>query len=145
MAEDRVSTQLRMFVSERAQFCCEYCWSQESFATQSFSIEHIVPKARGGLTDSSNLAFACQGCNGHKSAKLLGVDPIGGDLVRLFNPRSDVWQEHFLWNEDYSEIVGLTAVGRTTIFELRLNRSNLVNLRQALYTVGKHPPDSLQP
>lgn len=48
MPEERVTAEQRAAVITRAQGYCEYCWSQAEFATQSFSIEHIVPRKQGG-------------------------------------------------------------------------------------------------
>ncbi|MFP4009276.1 MAG: HNH endonuclease [Spirulinaceae cyanobacterium] len=135
------SSSLKQTVRERAQGCCEYCWSQEKFATQSFSIEHIYPLSKGGQTSLENLALACQGCNNYKYNKTQGKDPVNQELVSLYHPRQQQWQEHFAWNEDYTLIVGLSPTGRTTVTELRLNRAGLVNLRQILYTMGEHPPN----
>jgi hypothetical protein len=42
--------------------------------------------------------------------------------VRLFNPRTDAWSEHFAWTGGFTEIVGTTPVGRATVWRLRLNR-----------------------
>jgi 5-methylcytosine-specific restriction endonuclease McrA len=61
MPEERVTHEQRAAVSERARGCCEYCRSQELFATQAFFVEHIVPRSKGGETDVVNLALACQG------------------------------------------------------------------------------------
>jgi len=38
-------------------------------------------------------------------------------------------------------IIGVTPTGRATVAALRLNRPGLVNMRQVLYGIGKHPPD----
>ncbi len=57
-------------VAERAGWCCEYCRSQARFCPDPFVVEHVVPRSRGGSDDLSNLAFACQGCNGHKYTSL---------------------------------------------------------------------------
>jgi hypothetical protein len=143
MASQRITAKIRKAVSKRAHFCCEYCWSQESFATQSFSIEHILAIYHGGDNDLNNLALACQGCNGHKSIKRQGLDPATGETARLFHPRQDRWQEHFTWNDDFSIMIGLTDIGRATIAEFRINRQGLVNLRQALYFLGNHPPKAM--
>jgi 5-methylcytosine-specific restriction endonuclease McrA len=35
-------------VIRRAHGCCEYCLSQELYSPDSFSVEHIVPLAKGG-------------------------------------------------------------------------------------------------
>jgi HNH endonuclease len=130
----------REAVRLRARGICEYCRSQERFATQTFGIEHIVPVQAGGSHDMDNLALACQGCNNHKYTKRVAIDPVTGELVSLFHPRRDRWRDHFIWTHDYTRILGLTPTGRATVEALRLNRNGLVNLRHALFWCGEHPP-----
>ena len=139
MAE-RVTAEQRRRTAERAQGYCEYCRSQTRFATQPFSVEHIIPRSRGGETVLENLAFACQGCNNYKYTKTKARDPVSASIVRLYNPRQQKWRDHFMWNADYTLIIGLTAIGRATVEALRLNREELVNLRRVLYAMGEHPP-----
>lgn len=117
-----------------------YCRSQAKFATQSFSVEHIIPRYRNGETILENLALSCQGCNNHKHTKTEALDPITKQIVPLFHPRQQLWQDHFAWNEDYTQILGLTPTGRATIKELHLNRPGLVNLRRVTFASGEHPP-----
>jgi 5-methylcytosine-specific restriction endonuclease McrA len=87
-----ITISLKKTIVERANGCCEYCRSQERFATQSFSVEHICPQGRGGKTTLDNLALACQGCNNHKYTKTEAYDPETGEVVPLFHPR----QQQFL-------------------------------------------------
>ena len=140
MNEKRVTTKQRKAVAKRAKGCCEYCLSQVRFATESFSVEHIKPRSRGGKTSLANLALACFGCNGHKHAKIEALDPISGKIIPLYHPRKQKWPDHFCWNDDFSFIMGVTSTGRATIEALKLNREGLVNLRKVLYAVGEHPP-----
>jgi len=49
-------------------------------------------------------------------------------LVSLFNPRNQEWKEHFTWNQEGTEIMGITACGRATIVALRLNNNLAVRL-----------------
>jgi hypothetical protein len=42
-------------------------------------------------------------------------------MVLLFNPRTQVWSEHFRWTEDGLRIAGLTPVGRVTVVALHLS------------------------
>jgi 5-methylcytosine-specific restriction endonuclease McrA len=140
MPKRRVTVRQREAVAQRAQDRCEYCQSQARFATQSFSVEHIRPRSRGGKTTLDNLALACQGCNSHKYAKTDSQDPASGEIVQLYHPRQQEWDEHFRWSEDFTLIVGITPTGRATVEALRLNRKNLVNLRRVLYEMGEHPP-----
>jgi 5-methylcytosine-specific restriction endonuclease McrA len=140
---EAISEPLRQLVTNRARGYCEYCRSPESFATERFSIEHILPRASGGLTVADNLALACQGCNGHKSVKTTALDPETNEQVSLFHPRQQSWQEHFSWSEDGLQIVGLTPAGRATIALLQMNRPSLVNLRRALIAINVHPPNDV--
>lgn len=140
MSEPRLSKQLRQKVILRARGCCEYCLSQACFAPDPFSIEHILPLARGGTHDESNLALACQGCNSRKYTAVEASDPVNGNLVPLFHPRQHRWTEHFAWNVDFSEAIGITPTGRATLERLQLNREGVVNLRKVLKDIGEHPP-----
>jgi len=135
-----VPAKLRDLVAKRANFVCEYCRSRENFSAESFAVEHIRPRILGGKTVAENLAYSCLGCNSHKAVKTNAIDPISETSAALFNPRTNNWNEHFAWNADFTEIVGLTAVGRATIKTLKLNRKGVKNLRWALFIVGKHPP-----
>ncbi len=135
-----VSAEERQIIAARARGRCEYCQSPADYATQSFSVEHIVPVSRGGDTLLDNLALACPGCNAYKHAKIEALDPVDGIVVSLYNPREQKWQDHFAWNEDFTRILGLTATGRTTVSTLQMNRPGLVNIRQALFAIGLHPP-----
>ncbi len=140
MPEPRVTAAQRRRVIERAAHCCEYCVCQAKFATQSFSVEQIIPRSLGGSTELDNLALACQGCNGHKYAKIEGYDVVSQGYAPLYHPRKDRWNEHFKWSDDFTLIIGLTFIGRATVETLHLNREGVVNLRQVLYALGKHPP-----
>lgn len=132
---------MRRVIFERAMGCCEYCLSQERFATQAFSIEHIIPRSKGGSGDTDNLALACQGCNNHKYTRTEAMDPLTGQMAPLYHPRRQNWVDHFVWSDDGSLILGLTPTGRATVEAIRLNRSGVIAMRQILFLVGLHPPD----
>lgn len=135
-----VPSELRVLVVERARGRCEYCGADSRFATQSLSVEHVVPRSRGGATEEGNLALSCQGCNNHKYNKIDGVDPVTGVSAALYHPRKDGWAAHFAWSSDATLVVGLTPTGRATVTALALNRAGLVNLRRVLFAAGEHPP-----
>ncbi|MCW5959592.1 MAG: HNH endonuclease [Pyrinomonadaceae bacterium] len=135
-----ISIKLRNLVRKRANKICEYCHIPEDFTPQPFCFEHILPKVSGGKTSAGNLALACQGCNAFKASRTEFEDEITGESVKLFNPRKSVWNEHFIWSEDFTEIVGITSYGRATVEALKMNRLGLINLRRVLYGVGVHPP-----
>ncbi len=142
MPDSRIPAKYRATVVTRAQRCCEYCFAQKRFSPDPFSIEHIYPLGLGGTHDLTNLAYSCQGCNGRKYTSVEALDPVTGVMVGLYNPRRDQWIDHFVWSDDYTLILGITAIGRATIDKLQLNREGLVNLRSILAEFGLHPPIS---
>jgi len=135
-----IPAKLRELVAVRANFVCEYCQSQEDFSAESFAVEHIFPRFLDGKTVAENLAYSCLGCNSHKATRIAAIDPVGGTTTALFNPRLQNWNEHFSWNGNFTEIIGLTPTGRATVEALKLNRKGVKNLRWALFAIGKHPP-----
>ena len=139
MTKRYIPPELRRLVVERAQNFCEYCRYPGRYAPQTLPLDHVIPQDAGGPTTLENLAQSCQGCNGHKAARTSAIDPVTEQMVPLFHPRQQRWDEHFAWSEDYLRITGLTAIGRATVEALQLNRTGLVNLRRVLYVVGEHP------
>ena len=133
------SSQQRQQLEIRANGLCEYCKSPVLYAVQSFECEHIIPVSLDGTTTMDNLAFACGGCNRHKSIRIIGIDPDSGQPAPLFHPRQQLWLDHFIWNETFTHVIGTTAIGRATINTLQINRPGVVNLRHILLTVGEHP------
>jgi HNH endonuclease len=131
---------IRRLVEERASGCCEYCLSQQAFATHRFSIDHVIPPHFGGSNELENLALACQGCNNYKYTHLWAQDPLTETYQRLYHPRIDLWAEHFQWNENFSVIIGITPIGRATVHALRLNRDSLIKQRIIYRFYGVHPP-----
>ncbi len=126
---------VRALVRRRAGDRCEYCLlRQEHLPFSTFQIEHVVARKHGGDDESTNLALACDRCNSHKGANLTGVDPETGKITELFNPRQQSWEEHF--QIDGIMVVGLTAVGRTTVFVLNMNEERRVRLRAVLKRQG---------
>lgn len=104
-------------------------------------IDHIQPVSRGGQTVAENLALSCQTCNNYKYTKTEAPDPVTNQAVLLFHPRQMVWQEHFTWNEDLTQMIGITPIGRATIALLQTNRDRVGNMRRVLAIMGYHPPD----
>lgn len=84
-------------VWRRANGVCEYCLVPQRFDLLTFQIDHVIARKHHGTDDSDNLALACFACNNHKGANIAGIDQDRGDVVRLFHPRRDAWEQHFEW------------------------------------------------
>jgi 5-methylcytosine-specific restriction endonuclease McrA len=58
----------RRMIHKRDNYTCQYCGVQPG--TEELTLDHIVSRARGGLTTWTNTVSACRGCNvkkGHRS------------------------------------------------------------------------------
>jgi 5-methylcytosine-specific restriction endonuclease McrA len=120
----------RVRVRERAANRCEYCQThQDDSPLAALHIEHIRPLKHGGSDDESNLCLACIDCNLHKGPNLTGIDPVTDEVTPLFNPREQLWDDHFCWQG--IQIVGLTPIGRTTIRVLCMNSDEQLELRMS--------------
>jgi len=76
----------RREVFSRDRHTCQYCGHSKNDLT----LDHIVPRHRGGGHTWDNLVTACKACNHRKGGKLLGE--VRMRLVRApFEPRSDVY------------------------------------------------------
>lgn len=137
----KIPASVQREVRRRAGYLCEYCHIAERWQYVPFTVDHVVPLNRGGSDSLDNLALACFHCNRRKSDRELGLDPASGQSVRLFNPRTEAWNEHFVWSQDCLKVIGLTPQGRATVMVLEFNRERAVRLRAADRSVGRHPPD----
>ena len=129
----------RESITTRAGKRCEYCQMHQSLQGATFHIEHVVPRVMGGLSDSSNLALACPSCNLHKADRISLTNALNGEVVSLFNPRLDDWNNHFEW-DDYN-LISKSAIGRVTIQALDLNHERRIRIRRAEQLFGLFQPD----
>jgi hypothetical protein len=125
-------------VRRRARYRCEYCRLPQSAGRFRHQVDHIIADQHEGGDEPSNLALACAHCNRHKGPNLSGLEPVTRELTRLYNPRQDRWHEHFAWQG--AVLIGLTAVGRTTIQVLAMNDREMVEARESLIAEGRFPP-----
>ncbi|MFQ5863505.1 MAG: HNH endonuclease [Candidatus Brocadiales bacterium] len=66
---------------------CQYCG--EKFPTSELSLDHVVPRARGGETTWTNIVCACTDCNkrkGGKTPKEAGLKLIRKPFVPKHSP-----------------------------------------------------------
>jgi hypothetical protein len=124
-----ISDSMRRTVIDRAKSCCEYCGKpQVSFFAHE--IDHIISEKHRGATTLDNLAFACFEYNRFKGSDIASLDPQTNRLTPLFNPRTQLWNAHFRY--DQGTIIPLTPEGRVTVFLLHLNDASRVQERVVL-------------
>lgn len=125
---------LRQLVAQRANYCCEYCLLPDVNYYYRHEPDHILASQHGGKTSAENLAFTCFSCNRFKGPNLTSIDAETGIIIPLFNPRTQVWSEHF--SLDGPTIHPLTAESRVTASLLRLNDHDRVEERRMLIVRG---------
>lgn len=103
----RVPYNLPMPLSRRAillrdGFTCQYCGVQPG--REHLTIDHIMPRSRGGRTDWENTVAACGACNRRKgnrtpeeaSMQLLSIParPRFWAMALMMTPGNDAWRKY---------------------------------------------------
>lgn len=100
----RVQILTRKNILIRDRYRCQYC--QKSLKAADLTLDHIIPKSKGGKDSFENLVACCQGCNRKKADKSL--EECGFTLARKPRPvtihtsRSilrSLGQEDVLWKK----------------------------------------------
>lgn len=140
------SDEIKQAIRERAKYVCEYCHSPERLSANRFTVDHVIPKSLGGSDEIDNLALACRRCNERRYNFVAGFDPETQEIVPIFNPRRQKWEEHFVWVDQGVVIGGITPIGRATCIRLDLNdtrypeNDSIRATRRFWIKTGLHPP-----
>jgi len=101
-------TRFNLFL--RDEFRCQYCG-----AKGDLTFDHVVPRAKGGITSWENVVEACSPCNLKKGSKLLRQTSMGlrkpprqpdpGELMnmgRKFPPNHlhESWMDFLYWDAE---------------------------------------------
>ncbi len=95
-----IPAEVRQHVREAAGDRCGYCLSPQNLVMGKLEIEHLIPRVRGGSDEELNLWLSCSLCNRYKGVQVEAADPLTEDIVPLYNPRTNNWDEHFSWSAD---------------------------------------------
>ena len=121
----------REFVRQRAGGRCEYCHlPQSAIPSVQFHCEYFRARQHHGSDESSNICFSCRQCNLYKGSNQTAYDPQTDELVTLYNPRADIWDEHFRAEDGL--IIGVSPKGRATVEFLQMNLPEYVGLRELI-------------
>ena len=141
MGREYIPVEVARRVREAARHRCGYCLSPQHLVMARLEIEHIVPLAAGGTSDESNLWLGCPLCNRAKGQQVTAVDPVTGEVVPIFNPRTERRANHFRWSADGLCIVGRTPTGRAPVAALNLDSdSDALLVRSYWVEAGWHLP-----
>ena len=78
----RVQVLSRKNIYIRDGYTCQYCG--EKFSAVNLTLDHVVPKSKGGLSRWENLVAACQSCNHRKGDRT--PEEAGMALARIPRP-----------------------------------------------------------
>ena len=82
---------------------CQYCG--KNFPTEKLTVDHIIPKSRGGAKSWTNLVTACKKCNQKKGCRTpqeCGMIPLRepsrpkATILRTATTIDDLWK-NYLW------------------------------------------------
>jgi 5-methylcytosine-specific restriction endonuclease McrA len=121
----KITDSIQQQVRQRALELCEYCHASEKWQYVLFTVDHVIPLSKDGKNTIDNLALACFHCNRRKSNNLTAIDPDSGNQVALFNPRKNLWNEHFIWSTD-----GLIIEKELSIFVLLIKLLIVIHLQK---------------
>lgn len=89
-------------VFRRDRFACQYCG--KSFKTSKLTIDHVIPRAKGGKSDWTNCVTSCFECNNKKGnrtpteARMCLVKMPVIPNVNLANEVIGIHPQHSDWN-----------------------------------------------
>jgi len=101
-------TRFNLFL--RDEFRCQYCGTRHDL-----TFDHVVPRAKGGITSWENVVAACSPCNLRKGSKLLRQTSMGlrrkprqpeseqlRNLGRKFPPNHlhESWMDFLYWDAE---------------------------------------------
>ena len=97
----------------RDNFTCQYC--EKKLHTWELTIDHVIPRVKGGKTKWDNVTSCCGHCNalkGHKTKMKPIKAPIKPDYYQLIENAkklpitipTEKWLKYLDWNEDLVKI-----------------------------------------
>ena len=106
----------RRNIFERDENCCQYCGKR--YERSELTLDHVVPRSRGGTSTWNNIVLACIKCNMRKGARLVSelhmkllrkpVKPqwatrVGVKLGRSYKPAWERFLEEAYWDVELKE------------------------------------------
>jgi|TARA_Y100000996_G_scaffold370542_1_gene318221 5-methylcytosine-specific restriction endonuclease McrA len=95
----------RQNVIWRDKSICQYCGNK--FLIESLTVDHLIPKSRGGANTWTNLVAACKKCNQKKGCRTpqeCGMIPINkpvkpnATILKTTTKINELWK-NYLWEQ----------------------------------------------
>lgn len=117
-----IRASVRWHVFARDGFACRYCGVLAGQDGVELVVDHVVSVADGGSDHPDNLATACKGCNGGKSARSLEAAPTSKQVVKRIRKQAANLSQQ------------ADAIREALVAERQL-RQEIVNLKCAAYGI----------
>jgi 5-methylcytosine-specific restriction endonuclease McrA len=82
----------------RDNYICQYC--KQMFSNKELTLDHVIPKSKGGKTEWTNIVTACKKCNNVK-ANHTHVKPYKTprkpDFYQLYKSKTHIHVDHPVW------------------------------------------------
>ena len=82
----------------RDNYICQYC--KQMFGHKDLTLDHVIPKSKGGKTEWSNIVSACRKCNNDKASHTHikpYKQPRKPDFLQLVNGVNTIHIDHEIW------------------------------------------------
>jgi hypothetical protein len=96
----------RKALIKRDKSYCQYC--QKKLSACQLTIDHVLPKSKGGITSFTNCVVCCHECNGKKADRT----PEQAGMVLLkkpthpsFNCYTNIEDSQEYWNDDWDDFL----------------------------------------
>jgi len=97
----------RKALIKRDKSTCQYC--AKKLTASQITIDHVLPRAQGGITSFTNCVVCCQVCNNKKADKT----PEQAAMVLLKRPAHPSFSSHHYvadpqeyWHKDWDDFLG---------------------------------------
>ena len=91
----------RRAIFQRDAYTCMYCGKKPG--SKELSVDHVIPKSRGGKSSWENVVVACTACNTRKANRLM--HEVGMKLLRKpEKPKMNLFQTD-VWIKDWESFV----------------------------------------
>lgn len=80
----------RNTIFQRDNYCCQYCG--DKVPKNKLTVDHVIPKSRGGQKSWNNLVACCTRCN-QKKANLTPSEACMELLNQPTQPKNNLWSD----------------------------------------------------
>lgn len=137
-SRDGLTPSLRFKILARDHFACQYCGRKAPDV--ELQIDHIVPIAKGGKTESKNLVAACKKCNEGKNSRMLLWDaPVLKEAEELEKYRKKRTTQLFEIFDEETKVIRIKRnEAAVNLLKNCIKKYGFNKTKEATFTARKH-------